>query len=202
MKIGILGGTFNPIHNGHLILAQNAFEACGLDKVLIMPSGVSYFKDPKEIASTHNRIEMVKHAISGNENFELSTIETDRNGNSYTFETIELLKAANPNDEYYYIIGADTLFSMESWKKPDIIFNNCKIICAPRDLLNNDKLISKKLELEQKYTTEIIILDCPEIAISSTIIRNMFFNNKSAKYYLPEEERLYIKENNIYDKNI
>lgn len=198
MKIGILGGTFNPIHNGHLILAQNALECLSLDKVLIMPSGVSYFKDPKEIASTNNRIDMVNYAIIDNDKFELSTIETDRAGNSYTYETILYLNKIEPNNTYYYIIGADTLFSMETWKEPALIFNNCKIICAPRDLYSSEELIEQKNILERKYNTEIFILDRSVVDISSSMIRKMLKNNYSAKYYLPDRVLDYIKKNNLY----
>ena len=132
-KIGILGGTFNPIHLGHLVLAQNALEWCNLDKVLIIPSGISYLKDPRIIASAFDRIKMVELSIKTNNKFELSTIETDRSGNSYTFETLNMLEEIYKGSELYYIIGADTLFSIEKWVRPEVIFEKTKIICARRD---------------------------------------------------------------------
>ena len=195
-KIGILGGTFNPIHIGHLILAQNALEQCRLDKVLIMPSGVSYFKNQAEIVSKKHRINMVKEAIKNHSAFELSTIETDREGNSYTYETIlELKKEAR---ELYYIIGADTLFSIETWKNPDIIIKNSILVCSRRDGIPDEALYAKKVELENKFKGNIIILDTPEVNISSSNIRKILENGKTGKYYFPDGVMEYIKNNVLY----
>lgn len=197
-KIGILGGTFNPIHNGHLIIAQNALEWCDLDKVLIMPSGVSYLKDPSKIVSTSHRINMVSLAISSNNCFELSTIETDRSGNSYTYETLEQLKATDSDSEFFFIIGADTLYSIEYWKNPERIFSNCTIICAIRDNYTIEDLYKKINELEEKFTARIILMTIPEVNISSSEIRDFIKSGKSAKYYMPDEVLEYISDNCLY----
>ena len=107
-KTGILGGTFNPIHIGHLALAQNAMECCGLDEVFFIPSGCSYLKDPETIAETQHRLAMTRLAIEDNPRFVLSTIETDRPGNSYTYETLDILTHKDPLTHYFYIIGYET----------------------------------------------------------------------------------------------
>lgn len=198
-KIGILGGTFNPIHFGHLILAQNALELYKLDKILIMPSGVSYLKKQSEIVSKEHRINMILAAINGNDSFELSTIETDRIGNSYTYETLQYLTTYNKNCKYYFIIGADTLFSIDTWKCPDIIFKYCSIICAPRNNSSYEDLYAKKEYLEQTYNANIYIMDCPEVNISSSSIRKMYSNGQTLKYYMPDEEINYIKKNKLYN---
>ena len=131
MKIGIMGGTFNPIHNGHIIIAQKAYALVPLDKVLFMPSGTSYMK--KNVLETSKRIAMVDLAISSYPNFALSTLETDRTGNTYTSETLEILTKLEPDSQYYFIIGADSLFQIESWRKPEKIFALSTLICAVRE---------------------------------------------------------------------
>ena len=200
-KIGILGGTFNPIHVGHLLLAQNALEYCGLDKVLIMPSGCSYFKNPREVASVSDRVSMTALAIDGNDRFELSRIEADREGNSYTYETLDILCKCNPETRYYYIIGADTLFSMETWKKPDDIFSKCTVVCAKRDNMSDLKLENKAGYLKEQFKADVIIMDIDEIPISSTFIRKQISQGKSCKYYLDDKVIQYIKEHELYKIN-
>lgn len=195
-RIGILGGTFNPIHLGHMIIAQNAAEELSLDKVLLMPAGISYFKDQNKIVSKEHRNNMVSLIAKDNCVFELSTIETEREGNSYTYETI--LELQNPEIELYYIIGADTLFSMEKWRNPEIIFKYSTIVCSKRDNISNMELENKKAFLEKNYNANIIILDTPEVAISSTHIREMLANGRSCKYYLHEEVVKYIQTNKLY----
>ena len=197
-KTGILGGTFNPIHIGHLMLAENAMEYCGLDEVLIMPSGCSYFKDQNEVASKEHRINMTELAIRGNDRFTLSTIETEREGNSYTYETLEQLCAENPDVHYHYIIGADTLFSMETWRKPEVIFARCTVICARREDGEDDDIRKKAEDLKNRFGADIILMDIPAVPVSSTMIRELMAKGMSCRYYLDDKVIRYIKENGLY----
>ena len=197
-KIGILGGTFNPIHIGHLMLAENARQICGLDKVLIMPSGCSYFKDPDKVADTKHRVRMTELAIMENDKFELSTIESDRSGNSYTYETLEELCKLNPGTHYYYIIGADTLFSIETWKKPENIFDKCTIVCAGRYAYSEEELRQKSLDLKDRFNADVMIMDVPEVPVSSTMIRELMTKGLNCRYYLNDKVIEYIKENGLY----
>lgn len=197
-KIGILGGTFNPIHTGHLILAQNALEHCGLDKVLIMPSGCSYLKDPESIAKTEHRVEMTRLAIQGNDRFELSLIEAERKGNSYTADTLEILCADNPDVDYHYIIGEDTLFGMENWKDPGKIFSSCTIVCAQREGQSDDILWDKVDELKKRFGADIMVMDVPEVAVSSSMIRKLLAEGKSCRYYLDDAVIEYIRKKRLY----
>ena len=125
-RVGIMGGTFNPIHLGHLIVAENAYEELKLDEVLFIPSGTPYMKDTAEVLAPKIRISLVGEAIDDNPHFALSTIEVDREGNSYSYETIEALKKANPDTEYFFLVGADSLFAMEEWMHPERIFAEVK----------------------------------------------------------------------------
>lgn len=198
MKIGILGGTFNPIHTGHLILAENAYTVLGLDKVIFMPSGISYLKDRKKIAAKEHRINMVRLAIKDNDRFELSTMETDREGNTYTFETLNALKTQNTKDELYFIGGTDTLMNIENWKCPDIIFKNASLVIAPRNFTESNIINDKAEYLQKKYDAKVIILDTPNIEISSSMIRHKIANGKSVRYYIPDDVIGYINDNKLY----
>ena len=140
-QVGIMGGTFDPIHNGHLTLAQKAYEQFSLDKILFMPSGNSYMK--KNVLDAQRRAHMVEIAIKDNPAFELSLIEVQRSGNTYTSDTLEILKTNNPDTHYFFIIGADSLFQIESWKYPKRIFDLATLICAVRDDYNMDAIKEK-----------------------------------------------------------
>lgn len=198
-KTGILGGTFNPIHVGHLVLAQNALEYCDLDKVLFIPTGCSYLKDPKEIAETGHRVNMTGLAIKDNSRFELSTVESDREGNSYTYETLGILRRDNPDTRYYYIVGADTLMYMENWKEPGKIFESCTVVCAMRDDIGRDVLEEKASFLKSRFEADVIIMDIPEIEVSSSMIRKLLTDGKSCRYYLNDEVKRYISDNGLYN---
>lgn len=198
MKIGILGGTFNPIHMGHLILAENAYSELKLDKVIFMPSGISYLKDQSIIASAEHRINMVRLAIADNKHFELSTMETEREGNTYTYETLKALKTQNTKNQLYFIGGADTLLNIESWKCPELIFKYASLVYAPRDHKEAKILDDKAEELRNKFDAEILNLNAPDIDISSSYIREKIKNNISVRYYLPDKVEAYILENSLY----
>ena len=137
-KIGIMGGTFDPIHIGHLKLAQYAQNQIGLDKILFMPSGNSYMK--RNVSDTQKRVKMVTLAIQDYPSFELSLIEVEKSGNTYTCETLETLTKMNPDSHYYFIMGADSLFQIEKWRHPERIFELATLVCAVRDDYNFDAI--------------------------------------------------------------
>ncbi len=121
-KIGIMGGTFNPIHFAHLILAESAYEELNLDKILFMPSKKPPHKLNESIESDEHRIQMIQLAIKSNPHFDLSCVELEREGITYTADTLEELNRNYPQDEFYFIIGADSLFQIEDWWHPEQIF--------------------------------------------------------------------------------
>lgn len=195
IKVGIMGGTFNPIHNGHLAIAQKAYEAVDLDKVLFMPSGNSYMK--KHVLEISKRLDMVKLAIQAFPHFELSLIEADRKGNTYTCETLEQLVMENPDIRYYFIMGADSLFQIETWWKPEQIFALSTLICAVRNDYDLASIQQKGLELS-RLGADIIYLDIPKINISSTDIRARVKNNLSISEFVPKEVFEYIIQEHLY----
>lgn len=197
-KIGILGGTFNPIHMGHLILAEQAYEQYNLDKVLIMPSGVSYMKDKKDILPMNDRCKMASLAISDNPHFELSTIEMERKGNTYTCDTISYLNKRHPDVLFYFIIGADTLYGLENWKNIEQIFSGCTLLVAVRNE-NTPIQLKKKIEdYKTRYQADIRLLYSSNIEISSEMIRSKCMEHKSIRYFVPFSVEEYISKNGLY----
>lgn len=197
-KIGIMGGTFNPIHNGHLLLAEEARECFNLDEVLFMPSGNSYMKNAESILDGRMRAEMTALAIKTNPHFKLSLMEIERKGPTYTFETVSELKRENPDNEFFFLMGADSLLSLEKWKNPDIIFKKCTIIVAIRGNDSEPKVKTAISGLCEKYQAGIRLLPVRHIDISSSEIRERLVSGKSVRYMIPEAVLTYIYENHLY----
>lgn len=197
-NIGIMGGTFDPIHNGHLMLAQNAYETLHLDKVLFMPSGISYMKNG--VLDTHHRVAMVELAIQYIPYFELSLIEASREGDTYTFQTLRQLHDQYPQNGYYFIMGADSLFQIESWQHPDVIFELAAIVCTARDEYDMERLKAKGSELHDRYNARIYFLNMPMIDISSTDIRQKVRHGYPICQYVPTNVADYIKKERLYDE--
>ncbi len=198
-KIGIMGGTFDPIHVGHLILGEKAHEQLGLDKVWFMPSGNPPHKRNREgRASDEQRVEMVKRAISGNTHFELSLIEMNENGYTYTYRTLETLKQQNPDTDYYFIIGADSLYNFATWKEPARICGACTIVAASRNHIPAHSLDQQMTYLSQQYKGCFIRLDTMNIDVSSQDLRRWLKEGRSLRYYVPDDVIAYIRNNHIY----
>ena len=197
MKIGILGGTFSPIHYGHLLLAETAYDRFGLDKVLIMPAGDPYFKNLDKVMADHHRENMTRLAIEGNPHFEFSDIELKREGNTYTVDTLCQLTEMYPDDEFFFIVGSDTLFSIEKWYRPAEIFEMAKLLTSRRNIEKED--LDQQIDyLKNKYGAKIYNLYMPNIDISSTDIRDKVKHGMSIRYYTPDAVIQYIEENKLY----
>lgn len=198
-RIGIMGGTFDPIHIGHLLIAENALESYHLNEVLFIPTGVPYMKSEKQVSDVRDRVRMVELAISDNPNFSLSTIEADETENTYTYRTLEKLKELNSGAEYFFIMGADSLFAMESWKYPEKIFSDCTVLAAVRDEKNAMDVRDKITELEHNYKAKILLLPARSIEISSTDIRRRLMRKESVRYMVQDTVITYIKEQKLYE---
>ncbi|MCR4704871.1 MAG: nicotinate-nucleotide adenylyltransferase [Lachnospiraceae bacterium] len=194
LKIGILGGTFNPIHKGHITLAKRAKAAADLDRVIFIPSNISYMKDQSEILPAYVRYDLVKGSIESEPAFMVSDMEIRRGGESYTFETIRALNDLYPDDMLYFIVGADTIFSMEKWQHPEVIFQNAHILAASRKDFESDALQEKITELIDRFGADITIFSTENIDISSTMIRDALRNDHNAEELLPEAVIQYLKD--------
>ena len=197
-KIGIMGGTFNPIHYGHLLVAEDARTYCNLDEIIFIPSGNSYMKDTSEIIDGKKRYEMVSLAIAGNTAFSISDMEIKRNGHTYTYETLEELNKIYPDTDFYFILGADNLFTIEKWKYADKIMQNCTLIVASRDEKDKQDLTQKANSLFKSFHATIEILPERKIDLSSTEIRKKIRENKSVIYMTPQSVISYINKNALY----
>lgn len=146
-KIGYLGGTFDPIHIGHLLLAEWAVSAADLEEVWLIPTGQSYMKTDRDVLPGAERLHMVELAVKGNSKLKCLDMEVHRQGYTYTYETVEELKSEHPDTEFYFIQGADCLFALDSWKYPDRILKNCTVLAAARGDADFNSLEKKRREL-------------------------------------------------------
>ncbi|HOM02953.1 MAG TPA: nicotinate-nucleotide adenylyltransferase [Acetivibrio sp.] len=200
-KIGILGGTFDPIHNGHLIMAEIIRGAFELDKVLFIPSGNPPHKKEQTVTDAYHRYNMVCEALKGNSHFEVSRIEVDREGYTYTIDTLGVL-----NEQYkgiatlYYIIGADVLYDLLTWKDYEKVFKICRFIAALRPGSDIEGFNDRIKYLEDTFSASILAAQIPLIEISSTMIRNRVKEGKSIKYLVPDAVENYIKREGLYLK--
>jgi nicotinate-nucleotide adenylyltransferase len=188
MRVGLLGGAFDPPHLGHLICAQYTLEALGLEKILFIPSGDHPFKRTNVTASMTDRLAMVKLAIATNEKFEASDIECKREGVTYTIDTIEVLQSEHPDWEIYLLIGADNITDFEKWHRYQDILRAVKITIFRRS--TNDGVVQER--------SDFIFPNTPIIDISSTEIRQRIRQGKSAQYLLSPAVEEYIRSTNLY----
>lgn len=196
-RIGIFGGSFNPIHIGHLVIAEAAWQEFSLDKVIFVPSGDTPNKDMHHI-SKYMRYEMVAKAIEGNSRFAISPIERDRMGPSYTVDTIHMFREQfGKEDQLYFICGTDSIADLPNWKYNVELLKCCEFISASRP--GNEKEIIRSVSYFGNLGKEKIhFLRSPELNISSTILRELIARNKSVKYLIPDAVIQFIQENDLY----
>lgn len=198
-RIGIMGGTFDPIHIGHLVLGEQAHRQFCLDKVYFMPAGNPPHKqNRKGRATDEQRVEMVRLAIASNPHFELSLAEMNEDGYSYTYRTLERLNAEQPDTDFYFIMGADSLADFHEWKEPQRIADAAHIVVATRNQMDPkefDELLERQRSL---FHGDFLRLDTPNLDISSKSIRSMIRNGESPRYYIQDVILDYITENGIY----
>lgn len=215
-KIGVLGGTFNPIHYGHLAAAEEIRDRLKLDRVLFIPVYLPPHKQEEGMLPAVQRLEMVRLATAGNAHFKISDIEVKREGISYTIDTIEALRAANPGAEFYFITGLDSFLEIQTWKDWEKLLSLCCFVVLSRpgykfnDLLKIGFMKQAKKEipmLDRGVETHVLIEGdgirvCLELVpfydISSTDIRKRTHEARTIKYHLPETVENYIIENKLY----
>ncbi len=203
-KIGIMGGTFNPIHHGHLVTAQEALDQFDLSRVIFIPTGDPPHKVEDLLADAEDRYLMTEIATSSNNSFFVSRIEIDRNGKSYTIDTVkQLRKIYGMEMELFFITGADAILEILSWKDKDEIVALAKFIAATRpgyDISKIESLKSTLFRSVEEADRKIFLMEIPALAISSTDIRKRINNSRSINYLVPEGVKNYILKHGLYKK--
>ena len=197
MTIAIIGGTFDPIHIGHLIAAEQARIKLGIKDVLFMPAGQPWFKANNGITSAYHRIEMVRLAISSNPNFKLCTAETGRTGPSFTIDTMEELKKEQGIVNPYFFIGSDILNGFPLWKEPVKLLKACRLVVISRSGSLQMDLSCIEADVPG-LLDNIQLLDMPVIEISSSDIRRKKASGESIRYLVPAKVQQYIVEHMLY----
>lgn len=200
MKIGIMGGTFNPIHNGHLSLADAALKQYNLDEVWFMPSGLPAHKANDELLPAETRLYMVKLAIGSQNKIKASSFEIDREGFTYTADTMVALTKEFPKDEFYFIIGGDSLMKFHKWVKPEVISAHTTLLAAGRNGYTTVELKNQAQALKEQFGTNVFFVDMPELVISSNAIRSYckIQQYNAIQALVPESVYQYILEHELW----
>ena len=197
MKIAIFGGSFNPIHNAHIKLAQRFVNEVKLDKVAFVPTHITPLKNNIAIVLSEHRFSMCELALKDYENFFVSDVEIKREGMSYSSDTIAYFKEQYPNDELFFIMGADMFLTLEKWHEFEYIFNNVTILTAPRDGCDYDDLM-EKYNYYKKYNCSAYITKEYIEDLSSTFLRERIVSNADVSAYINPNVIIYINEHGLY----
>jgi len=199
MRVGLMGGTFDPIHVAHLVCAEAAMEQHGLAKVVFIPTNVPPHKQGKPITPAENRFDFVTLATASNPRFEVSRIELEREGPSYTVDTLEEMKRRfPPGTEFFFITGTDAILEIESWHNPDRLFDLCQFVAAPRPGYSRQAAAEELGRLERRFGRRILLVDCAALDISSSDLRRRAAARRSMKYLVPEPVEAYIQKHELY----
>jgi nicotinate-nucleotide adenylyltransferase len=201
-RVGLLGGTFNPVHCGHISMATIALYEFSLGEVIFLPLGMPPHKRDEYVAPAQARLDMIRLAISDESRFSLSTIETSRSGYTYTVDTLEMLTRARREAEFYYIIGADTLFELTSWKNFERVFFLTNFICIMRPGLDDLKVRQYADDLNNRFGYKIHLADEHGPSISSSHIRKLAAQGSSLSGFVPESVARYIFEHGVYQAEV
>ena len=197
-KIGIFGGTFDPIHQGHLIVAEQAARTLGFERVIFVPGGIPPHKPGSSIkASAEDRFDMVDAAIQGNEKFDIDRVEIEAGGPMYSVDTVPLVKKRHEGAEWFFIAGADEVSDLLSWKDPDKLLEEAAMVAAARpgyDISSLDHLAEALENFDR-----IVPVECTLVDISASGIRRMLSEGKSIRYLVPDEVHRIIYERGLYD---
>jgi len=197
-KLGIMGGSFDPPHIGHFIMAETAYRTLGLDKVLFIPTGKIGYKPEHGRAEGVHRYNMIEAVTNRNPNFCVSDIEIAQSETTYTANTLRRIKEAEPEAQIYFIVGADSLDYMDRWYMPQEIFRLCTVAAMMRRTVPKERFYEKIGFLKNKFGADIAVVDMPIIEVSSTELREKIRRGESIRYLCDDKVIEYIKENRLY----
>ena len=200
MKAGIFGGTFDPIHQGHMIIAEQVMGELGLSRVVFVPGGIPPHKEASSVrAPAEDRFEMVEAAVAGNDRFRVDRVELDAGRAMHSVETVRLLKERSPGDDWYFISGADEVSNLLAWKEPDLLLEQVVMVAATRPGYDLSKL--QHLEAGLRNFDRIFPVECTRVDISATGIRRRILQGKSVRYLVPEGVHDIIRNRGLYEGN-
>ncbi len=198
MRLGIFGGTFDPIHWGHLVMAEQCREQCRLDQVWFLPAGLPPHKTGSAISSGKQRAEMLEFAIAGHADFVINRMEFSREGKSYTVDTLSELHAERSDDELFFLIGGDSLHDLPTWREPERIVELATVVAVNR----GDRPLPTEMELAERLgspmASRVKLVSMPGIDLSSTDIRRRVHDGKSIRFMVPRAVEAYIAEQKLY----
>lgn len=197
-RIGIMGGTFDPIHYGHLAAAAGARHALGLERILFMPNRLPPHKRGQATTNAAHRLAMVRLALEGARDFEVSTFELDREGPSYTTLTLAGLKSLQPDWDLHFIAGADSLLEIKTWYEYPRLLQFCWFVAVTRPGAPLDRLDALKSELGPELAGRIRVLELPGVAVSSSLLRERIGQGAPITYLVPPGVEQYIQEHRLY----
>lgn len=198
MKIGIFGGTFDPVHLGHVSLAEDACEQAGLKEVIMVPARIQPFKQDKHTASGNDRLRMLALEAEWNDRITVSSYELDNEGVSYTYLTLRAMQERHPNDELYFICGADSLLKIHTWMNADELLTSYSYIIGARPGYKENEVQEQIQRLHETYGTNIILINNKQMDISSTEIRDRLAAGQSVSDLISPKVERYIKEHELY----
>ena len=199
-KIGLMGGTFDPVHNAHLALAQQAYRQFSLDEVWMLPNGNPPHKRDHSKADVNMRLDMLRLAVKGLSYVKVCDLEQSEDAYHYTFQTLLRLNRMYPEVQFYFIMGADSLFDFEDWREPEIISQECILLAAARDHCRLEEIQQQIRMLKEKYDADIRILNTPDMEIASADIRGRIAGGEDISQMLPAEVEAYIRSHHLYEK--
>ena len=201
MRLGIFGGTFDPVHFGHLALAEECLAAANLDELWLVPAASPPHKGGKKLSRFDQRKEMLELAIAGNEKFKVEPMEADRPGPSFTIDTLEEIHKRKPNDELFLIIGGDSALEFSTWKDPDKIASLATLVVRirPGFIMPTEQEFISQLGKELGVVPKVIFVAGPPfLDVSSSLLKERVSNNKSIRYLLPRAVEVYIQQKKLY----
>lgn len=200
-RIGVLGGTFDPIHNGHLAMASSAIACGAVDRIWFLPNPLPPHKAlPQDAATAAERVAMLKLAIKGISDYEICDLELLKGNETYTYQTLPMLEERYPELFFTFMIGADSLFQIETWKCPKLLLSGHTFLAACRDDHDNAAVLKKAEELNRKYGSNIQLLKIPPTDVSSTRIREKCRMHESIASDVPDAVAAYIANHGLYQE--
>lgn len=199
MKTGLYGGSFNPVHNGHLHILRAFTERLQLDRVLLVPTCSPPHKQAGDLASAAHRLAMCRLAAADNGKITVSDMEIRRGGKSFTADTLMQLALDYPEDAFYLLMGEDMFLTVEKWYRADVIISSAVLCCSPRSPDGFHRLSAFAAHLESAHNARTVVEDIPFVDISSTQIRELAAKGLPLSAYVPQAVAAYIKENHLYE---